>query len=155
MSLKQAKLLSVKLKKQRKKIASTNGCFDLLHLGHVAILKEAWKYGDTVVVGLNSDRSVKLSKGEQRPIRPQKERAELLLALPWVDYVVIFNQKECIPFVKAIGPDYHINDSDYGKDCIEREEVEKQGGKIVVVKKVKCQSTTQVIKNIIRKYRKR
>lgn len=106
LSLSEVKPLVEKMRQQRKRIATTNGCFDLLHQGHIAILKETWSHGDVVIVGLNSDRSVRLSKGKQRPILPQKERAEMLLTLPWVHYVVIFNQKECIPFVEAVKPNF-------------------------------------------------
>jgi len=154
LSLKEAQLLAEKLKKQRRKIATTNGCFDLFHQGHIAVLKEAWACGDVVIVGLNSDRSVKLIKGSTRPIRPQKERAELLLSLPWVNYVVIFHQPESLAFVEAVKPDFHINDSTYGPNCIEREVVEKYGGKIVIVKKVKCLSTTQMIEKILQNSKK-
>jgi rfaE bifunctional protein nucleotidyltransferase chain/domain len=153
-SLKEVRTLVEKLRQQRKRIATTNGCFDLLHQGHIAILKETWSHGDVTIVGLNSDRSVRLSKGDTRPIRSQKERAELLLSLPWVNYVVIFHDKDCIPFVATVKPDFHINDSGYGYDCIERETVEKNGGKLVIVKKVKCKSTTEIIKSILKKHKK-
>jgi len=151
LSLPEVKPLVEKLRQQRKRIATTNGCFDLLHPGHIAILKETWSHGDVVIVGLNSDRSVRLSKGDQRPILSQKERAEMLLTLPWVHYVVIFNQKDSIPFVDAIKPDFHINDSGYGYDCIERETVEKNGGRLIIVPKVKCKSTTDMINIILKK----
>lgn len=152
LDLKAGAALAAKFKKQGKKLATTNGCFDLLHIGHVTLLKETARHGDVVFLGLNSDHSVRLSKGNRRPIQNQRDRAEMLLTLPWVDYVVIFPQKDCIRFVDAIKPHFHINDSGYGYDCIERETVKKNGGKLVIVQKVKCKSTTDIITMILKKY---
>jgi rfaE bifunctional protein nucleotidyltransferase chain/domain len=149
----QAFVVATRVRKAGKKIATTNGCFDLFHLGHAAILRTTREHGQVTFVGLNSDRSVRSYKDKRRPINSQRERAELLLALPWVDYVVIFHQKTCIPFVAAIKPHVHVNDSGYGFDCIERETVEKGGGKLVIVGKVRCRSTTAIIQAIVKKYR--
>lgn len=152
LTLKEAARLSRRLKARGKRIATTNGCFDLLHRGHLALLKTARRRGQVVIVGLNSDRSVRSYKGDRRPIRSQRERAELLLDLPWVDYVAVFHQQDSLAFVKAVKPRFHINDSDYGSHCIERGPVEAGGGRIVVVPKVRCASTTEVIRRIVEKY---
>ena len=93
------------LKDNNVKIAATNGCFDILHVGHVKYLSEAKKCGDILVVGLNSDASVKMLKGETRPINPQNDRAQVLAALSCVDYVVIFDEISPIELLKSIKPD--------------------------------------------------
>lgn len=148
----QAADLATKLHEKNISIATTNGCFDLLHPGHCTLLQKTHECGEVSIVGINSDSSVKAAKGDTRPVRSQQERAELLLALLWVDYVVIYDQKTSIPFVETIRPRYHINDSLYGKDCIEREPVEAQGGEIVVVGLVRCRSTTDMINDILSRH---
>ena len=101
------------LKENNVKIAATNGCFDILHVGHVKYLKEAKKCGDVLIVGLNSDASVKMLKGETRPINPQNDRAEVLIALSCVDYVVIFDEISPIALLKSIKPDVYVKGADY------------------------------------------
>ncbi|MBF0431213.1 MAG: bifunctional heptose 7-phosphate kinase/heptose 1-phosphate adenyltransferase [Fibrobacteria bacterium] len=140
--------LSKKLKSQGKKVVTINGSFDLLHNGHVHILREAKSRGDVLLVGLNSDTSVKKYKGKDRPMISEKQRAEMLLALECVDYVHIFNESVPMPFIKKIKPHVHANGSEYGMDCIEAETVKKNGGEIYVVEKIKGFSTSEIINKI-------
>ncbi len=136
------------IRQQGKTIVTINGCFDLLHSGHIYILSEAAKQGDILVVGLNSDASVVRNKGNTRPLIPEAERAELLCSLEMVDFVVIFPEKDCINFVKRISPDVHVNDSHYGWNCIERQSVEESGGRLHICNKIEGESTTDIIKKI-------
>jgi D-glycero-D-manno-heptose 1,7-bisphosphate phosphatase len=143
-----------KLKKEKKKIVATSGSFDLLHFGHIAALSEAKKKGDVLIVLLNSDSSVKLYKGKDRPIFPEDIRAKVLSALEPVDYVTIFNEITPVKILEKIQPDIYCQGEEWGKNCIERTIVEKYGGKIHVIKAQKNFSTTKIlekIKNIISK----
>jgi rfaE bifunctional protein nucleotidyltransferase chain/domain len=133
------------LRKEGRTIVTTNGCFDLLHGGHMYILSEAKAQGDVLIVGLNSDRSVRELKGEGRPIHTQEERAGILLSLEWVDYVAVFDERDCVEFVRRTGPDVHVNDASYGEDCIESEAVREGGGRLHLVKKIPGLSTTDLI----------
>ena len=140
--------VSRELRKGGKKIVTLNGSFDLLHSGHLKIIKEAKSLGDVVIVGLNSDASVKRYKGKDRPIVGEKQRAEMLLSLRDVDYVHIFPELDPILFLRQIKPDIHVNGSEYGEDCIEAEEVKKHGGKIHLVAKTDSFSTSNIIDKI-------
>jgi rfaE bifunctional protein nucleotidyltransferase chain/domain len=133
------------LKKEDKKIVTCNGCFDILHVGHIKFLKEAKEQGDVLIVGLNSDSSVKENKGEERPINNENDRAQVLAALEMVDYVTIFDEKTPIPLLEVIKPDIHCNGGEYGENCIEAETVKKNSGRIYIVKLVKNYSTTDII----------
>lgn len=137
-----------RLKRQGKTIVTINGSFDLLHAGHIRSLKEAKRQGDALVVLLNSDRSVKLYKGPSRPIVPEEERAEMLEALSCVDYVTLFDDITPIRILENIRPDVHCNGSDWGRDCVEREAVEKYGGRIHVLKWTSGRSTSSLLKRI-------
>lgn len=136
------------LKKAGKTIVSTNGCFDLVHAGHLKLLREAKRAGDALIVGLNSDSSVKKLKGRDRPVFSEKERARLLLSLEYVDYVVIFRERDCINFVRKVKSDVHVKDAEYGPHPIEEDVVRKNGGKLLFIDKVEGLSST----NIINKY---
>jgi rfaE bifunctional protein nucleotidyltransferase chain/domain len=131
-----------------KTIVTTNGTFDILHRGHISILETAKSQGDILIVGLNGDKSVKAYKGPDRPINPEYERAEILIALEPVDYVYIFQEPECIHFVELVKPDVHVNDSSYGQNCIERPVVEAGGGRLFLLDKIKTLSTTDIIEKI-------
>ena len=137
-----------RLRKEGDTIVTTNGCFDLLHVGHLHLLAEAKGQGDVLIVGLNSDRSVRLLKGPHRPVVPEEERAEILLALEWVDYVALFHERDCVEFVRRVRPDVHVNDASYGADCIESGPVREGGGRIHLVEKVPVASTTDLIGKI-------
>ncbi|NLX99418.1 MAG: D-glycero-beta-D-manno-heptose 1-phosphate adenylyltransferase [Rhodopirellula sp.] len=130
-------------------IVMTNGCFDLLHPGHVASLQEARRLGDYLVVGLNSDRSVRLLKGPARPIVDQQGRAEMLAALECVDFVVIFDETEVTELVRRVTPDVLVKSAEYTPDrVVGREIVEQRGGRVVVVAMKSGYSTTQLLERI-------
>ncbi len=143
-----------KLKKQGKKIVTYNGSFDVFHFGHLESLKEAKKQGDILIVPLNSDQSVRLYKGPNRPISSQEKRAALLAALECVDYVTIFNEINCKNILNKIKPNIHCNGSDWGKNCVERGVVEKNKGKIHILKWQKGLSASNLIEKILTVYRK-
>ncbi len=131
------------------KVVFTNGCFDLLHLGHVRYLKEAKNLGDILIVGVNSDESVKKLKGEGRPILPEEARAEIISSLSFVDYVVIFAEETPEKLISLLKPDIHVKGGDYkGKEIPERRIVESYGGKVVLVDLVEGYSTTSIIEKI-------
>ncbi len=136
------------LRKSNKKIVTTNGCFDILHIGHIKSLREAKSQGDILIVGLNSDKSVKTNKGPKRPINNQKDRAELLAALEMVDYVTIFGERDPRKLLSIIKPDVHCKGEEYKQGCIEAGLVKSYGGKIHLIKLVKGCSTTSLIRNI-------
>lgn len=136
--------------RKKKTIVFTNGCFDIIHAGHVRYLKKAKSLGDFLVVGLNSDSSVKKIKGEKRPIVPQKERAEVLSGLEAVDYVVLFNEPTPIKLIKAVLPDVLVKGADWAShEIVGADVVKAAGGKIARVKLVKGRSTTNIIKKIL------
>jgi len=137
------------LKREGLSIVFTNGCFDILHAGHIRYLKEAKSRGDVLVVGLNSDSSVKAIKGKQRPYVSEKDRAEILTALDSVDYITIFNEKTPINLIKSLKPDIHIKGGDYKlKNIPETRIVKSYGGKVVIVPEIKGKSTTGLIERI-------
>jgi rfaE bifunctional protein nucleotidyltransferase chain/domain len=138
---------------RRKKIVFTNGCFDILHVGHVRYLRKAKKLGDLLVVGLNTDRSVRQIKGEKRPIVPQKERAEILSALECVDYIVFFDEPNPLALIQTLRPQILVKGADWPKDqIIGRQVVERVGGKVVRIPLVPRASTTGVIEKILKIY---
>jgi len=137
------------LKKQNKKIVMTNGCFDILHAGHVRYLKESKKFGDILVVGLNSDSSVKALKGPSRPINGELDRAEVLSGLESVDYVVLFDEISPAKLLEEIKPDIYTKGADYTVDTLpEAKTVLAYGGKIEFIKLVEGRSTTKIIDKI-------
>ena len=143
------------LKKQNKKIVTTNGVFDILHYGHVKYLEEAKKLGDFLIVGVNTDKSVKQNKGDKRPINDEKSRLSVLAALGSVDYVFLFDEKEPSSWLNKIKPNIHVKAGDYKlSQIIEKDVVEKNGGKIVIAKAEKDYSTTNLINKIISVYKK-
>ncbi len=132
-----------------KTIVTTNGCFDVLHLGHLRYLQAAREVGDLLVVCVNSDSSVRALKGADRPLVPEDERAELLAGLECVDYVTVFSERDAKAVLSQLKPDIHIKGGDYKKDeVIEREVVEANGGKVMVGLNVPGKSTTNLIKTI-------
>ncbi len=137
------------LKREGRKVAFTNGCFDLLHIGHLELLEHARKLGDILIVGLNSDDSVRRLKGPQRPINTQLDRARILAALEVVDYVVIFNEDTPLDLIQTIKPDFLIKGGDYRPDAIVGSEfVESYGGKVIVFPLVRGKSTSDLINTI-------
>ncbi|MBW8888950.1 MAG: bifunctional heptose 7-phosphate kinase/heptose 1-phosphate adenyltransferase [Fibrobacteres bacterium] len=140
--------LSQRLKAEGKRVVTINGSFDVLHAGHLHILEEAKAQGDVLIVGLNSDVSVKAYKGGNRPIVPEAERARMLLALRAVDFVHIFDESEPMPFLAEIKPHVHVNGSEYGPDCIEAPSVKAHGGRIHIVGKIPGLSTSDLLARI-------
>ncbi len=139
-----------KLKKQNKKIITTNGVFDILHVGHVRYLEAAKKLGDALIVGVNSDNSVKLNKGPKRPINDEKSRVFILAGLESVDYAFLFDEKDPRKWLEKIKPHIHVKAGDYKPNqIIEKDVVEKNNGKIVIAKIEKGYSTTAIISKIL------
>ncbi|MCX5687330.1 MAG: D-glycero-beta-D-manno-heptose 1-phosphate adenylyltransferase [Candidatus Omnitrophica bacterium] len=138
-----------KLKKKNKKIVFTNGCFDILHAGHVSYLSKAKSLGDILVIGLNNDGSVKKIKGKLKPIVSQKNRAILLAALEVVDFVVIFKELSPLKLIKAIKPDVLVKGGDWKKENIVGADfVESYGGKVKSLAYIKGLSTSSLISKI-------
>ena len=136
-------------KRNGRRVVFTNGCFDLLHPGHIETLERARACGDVLIVGVNSDRSVQEMKGAGRPIMPEQERAELLAALDPVDGVVIFDEPTPREIVSALGPDVLVKGGDWASDrIIGREEVEAVGGRVVQVPVVSGYSTSAMVRKI-------
>jgi glycerol-3-phosphate cytidylyltransferase len=141
--------LAASLRKAGKRIVTTNGCFDLLHVGHVRILKAAREMGDVLVVGVNSDRSVKKLKGAARPITGENDRAEILSSLACVNYVTIFDEDTPVEFLKIVKPDIHVKGSDYKpEDLEETPVVESFGGQVKILDLVPDRSTTSIVSRI-------
>ena len=132
-------------KSENKKIVFTNGCFDILHAGHVEYLKKAKEFGDILVVGINSDSSVKKIKGKDRPVNNQKDRSFIVSQLKCVDYVTIFNDETPINLIKKVKPDFLIKGSDYKKNQVVGKEYSK---KIILIDLVEGKSTSGIIKKI-------
>jgi D-beta-D-heptose 7-phosphate kinase/D-beta-D-heptose 1-phosphate adenosyltransferase len=130
-------------------VVFTNGVFDLLHPGHIRYLQDARRLGDALIVGLNSDASVRANKGPERPITPEAERAEILAALECVDAVAIFDEETPADIVKRIQPDVLVKGADWGPDnIVGRDTVEARGGKVVRMELSRGYSTTELIKKI-------
>jgi D-glycero-beta-D-manno-heptose 1-phosphate adenylyltransferase len=143
-----------KLVAQGKKLVFTNGCFDILHRGHVTYLAFARNQGDALVVGLNTDASVKKNKGEDRPINSEDDRAFVLASLRAVDYVVLFGDDEPKGIIAEILPQVLVKGSDWAHYVSGREVVEANGGKVVLADMVEGRSTTNTIDRIMKVYGK-
>ncbi len=130
------------------RVTLANGCFDLLHVGHVRYLHAAKELGDRLVVAVNSDASVKTLKGEGRPLMPAEERAEILAALADVDAVVIFPENDVRTIIREIRPNFHAKGTDYTAESVpERDEVEACGGRVVIVGDPKNHSASEIIRS--------
>lgn len=144
--------LSKRLKDAGKRIVSTNGCFDILHVGHIRILEQAREFGDVLVVGINSDASVRVLKGEKRPINAELDRAEVLAALKSVDYVTIFGEQTPVEFLKLLQPHIHVKGADYKPEQLEETPIVEQfGGRVEILPLVPNKSTTSVVDRINQK----
>ncbi|MBI5562300.1 MAG: D-glycero-beta-D-manno-heptose 1-phosphate adenylyltransferase [Deltaproteobacteria bacterium] len=138
------------------KVVFTNGCFDIIHAGHVRYLRRARACGDCLVVGLNSDASVRAIKGERRPIVHENERAEVLSALECVDYVVVFDDETPLRLITYIKPDVLVKGADWAaRDIVGANAVRRNGGRIRRVALVKGRSTTNIIKRILELHKRR
>jgi D-beta-D-heptose 7-phosphate kinase/D-beta-D-heptose 1-phosphate adenosyltransferase len=136
------------LRERNRTLVFTNGCFDILHAGHADYLAFARAQGDTLLVGLNSDASVKRNKGPARPINPEGDRARVLAALEAVDYVVLFDEDEPAALIEAVLPDVLVKGEDWAHYVSGRETVERHGGRVVLAPLTPGRSTTDVITRI-------
>ena len=148
MLVKQSELDSLlkKLREENKTIVTTNGCFDILHVGHVRYLEKTKTFADVLIVALNSDKSVKSIKGESRPINKEEDRAEVLSALKCVDYVVLFDEDSPIELLLKIKPDVYTKGADYTVETLpEAKRIIEAGGRIEFISFVEGKSTTSII----------
>ncbi|MFP4347182.1 MAG: D-glycero-beta-D-manno-heptose 1-phosphate adenylyltransferase [Thermodesulfobacteriota bacterium] len=144
---------SAELKAAGKRIVFTNGCFDLLHVGHVRYLTAARSCGDRLVVGLNSDASVRRIKGDRRPITPQNQRAEVLAGLACVDFITVFEEPDPLRLIQALQPDVLIKGADWAEaDIIGADVVRAGGGRVERIEVVPGASTSGIIRRILERY---
>ena len=137
------------LRKSDKKVVFTNGCFDLLHPGHLKLLQKAKSFGDVLIVGINSDSSVRILKGEGRPVVNQEDRLVILACLKIVDFVIIFEEETPLNLIKCISPSVLVKGGDYKlSEIVGGEHVIKNGGKVKIVKLKEGYSTSKFLKEI-------
>ena len=147
-NLDEIKQITASLKSKGEQIVFTNGCFDILHAGHIKLLKEARSCGDVLIVGLNTDSSARRIKGPSRPVNKQEDRAEVLSAISYVDYIVFFNEDTSLPLIKEIKPDVLVKGSEYAEtEVVGHDFVKSYGGKVHLIKQLKGVSTTAIINN--------
>ncbi len=146
-------LLCEQLRQQGKRIVFTNGCFDLLHFGHVQYLEQARRLGDVLIVGVNTDVSVRRLKGDRRPLRSQQERAALVAALKAVDFVTLFDEDTPEVLIAQLRPDVLVKGGDYRPEQIAGASlVRSWGGEVVVLPYVSGYSTSGIVQEILRRY---
>lgn len=134
-------------RQNNRKIVLANGCFDFFHVGHIRYLAGAKAFGDCLIVGINSDEQVRKLKGEKRPLMPERERAELISALRFVDYVTIFPEPTVEELIRAIRPNFHAKGTDYTVESVpERAVVRQYGGQVIIVGDPKDHSSTELIR---------
>ena len=144
------------LRAKGKRIVFTNGCFDILHVVHIRYLEKAKSLGDILVIGVNSDHSVRGLKGPDRPILPEEERAEILSGLWCVDYVTVFDELTPLELISFLQPHVLVKGGDWTKETtVGRESVEKSGGEVVILPFVEGSSTSNLIETILERYEKR
>jgi len=142
------------LKELKKTVVFTNGCFDILHAGHVDYLNKSKALGDVLIIGMNSDSSMARIKGNKRPIVPQTERAFILANLKAVDYVTIFEEDTPYEILKKLIPDVLVKGADWAiEDIVGKDIVEAAGGKVETIEFANMQSTTNIIKTVLEKFR--
>ena len=143
------------LKAKGKRVVFTNGCFDLLHVGHIRYLEEAKTLGDILIVGVNSDASVQKLKGSKRPVLPVEERTEILSGLGCVDYITIFDELDPLALITSLRPNVLVKGGDWTKEqTIGKEVVEGSGGQVVIIPFVKGASTSNLIETILKRFQK-
>jgi len=148
------KALVAGLKQQGKTVVFTNGCFDIIHVGHVRLLQEAKAFGDVLIVALNSDSSVRTLKGADRPFVSEEQRAEVVAALEMVDYVVIFDELDPLRIITELMPQVLVKGGDWTVDTIiGRDVVEQAGGRVIPLRFVDGVSSTSIIKRILNSHR--
>ena len=134
------------LRRKGTTVAFANGCFDILHVGHLRYLEGAANEADVLVVGVNGDDSVRKLKGQGRPVMPEHERAELVAGLSWPDYVVVFHEESPVELIRALRPEVHCKGTDYSEDNVpEGDVVREYGGRVAIVGDPKDHSTTSLI----------
>jgi len=141
--------LARELRREGRRIVFTNGCFDILHAGHIMSLEWARRQGDVLIVGVNSDASVRRLKGPGRPINPEGDRARVLAAMEAVDYVVLFEEDEPAALIGEILPDILVKGGDWSRYISGREIVEKHGGRVLLAPLLEGRSTTGIIQRIM------
>ena len=150
-SQRKARALGESFRRKKRRLVFTNGCFDVIHLGHVRYLRAARKLGDALIVGLNTDASVRRLKGPSRPVNPEQHRAEVLAALEMVDYVVLFSEETPERLIRTVLPAVLVKGSDYGHGEIVGEAIVKEhGGTVRRIRLEKGLSTTNIVKKIQR-----
>ena len=143
------KVIVEKERKKGRKIVFANGCFDILHVGHIRYLKEAKELGDLLIVAINSDSSAKRLKGDGRPVTPENERAEIVAAIEYVDYVIVFNEPNVSNLLLTLKPDIHAKGTDYTEDSVpEADTVRAYGGRVAITGDKKERSSTGVIERL-------
>ncbi|MGB2705573.1 MAG: D-glycero-beta-D-manno-heptose 1-phosphate adenylyltransferase [Candidatus Omnitrophota bacterium] len=143
------KKVAAGLRRKGKKIVFTNGCFDILHYGHIKYLERCKKLGDILIIGLNSDSSVRKIKGKRRPVTGEKERAAILASLEFVDYITIFSETTPAKLITRVTPCILAKGGDWGKsEIVGSAYVKKKGGKVVTIPFIKGYSTTRILKRI-------
>ena len=148
-SLEEAVRIRERARAEGRACAVANGAFDLLHVGHIRYLRAARQLAGLLVVGVNTDRSVRLSKGPGRPVVPEAERAEIVDALACVDVVVLFDERDASALLEALRPDFHVKGTDYTAESVpERALVERLGGKTVIAGDPKDHSTTALVERL-------
>lgn len=141
------------LKKQDKTVVTTNGCFDILHVGHLNYLLQASRCGDILIIGINTDNSVRKIKGHSRPINNERDRAQLIAGIECVDYVFLFDEDTPVEFIKQIKPNVHVKGDDYTvKNLPEAETVFKLGAELKFIPLTQGHSTTDIIDKIVVSY---
>jgi rfaE bifunctional protein nucleotidyltransferase chain/domain len=139
------------LRKQGKTLITTNGCFDIIHAGHIQYLAEAAGLGDILAVGVNCDAVVQKLKGKARPVQSEQDRLAIVASLRMVDFAFIFREDDPRAFIEILRPDVHVKGGDYTEDIVEKPVVEKYGGKIKIVSFLKDHSTTALLEKMNRK----
>ena len=148
-TLEALKEIAAKARASGKNMVFTNGCFDLLHRGHVHMLREAKACGDLLIVGINSDRSVKMIKGPDRPVLPEEDRIELIAALEMVDYVILFDEPDPYQTIEALKPGVLVKGGDWSMDnIIGSDIVKREGGRVAIIPYLRGLSTTEIIERI-------
>jgi rfaE bifunctional protein nucleotidyltransferase chain/domain len=152
-TLKNLLKIRAQLRRQGKKVVFTNGCFDLIHGGHIELFRKAKSLGDVLIVALNTDGSVRKIKGPQRPVFPLEERFEVLGAIEYIDYLTSFAEETPKKIIAVLLPDILVKGGDWGPgQVVGREEVEAAGGRVVIVPYLKGHSSSSIIRQIIRTF---
>ncbi len=141
--------LCLKIRQEKRTIITTNGCFDILHLGHIGYLQDASEFGDVLIVGINSQESVRRLKGNGRPVTSEIGRISVVAALGFVDFCVLFDDDTPVELLKKIKPDVHVKGGDYNiKDLIEKKIIEDNGGIIKIIPFTQGYSTTGILEKL-------